>query len=108
VDYSFDTTGIQSVVRDAVTVLRVGGLCGLVAMADEIQLDPQTLIYGRGATSVFLGQSVPQVLVPLLIEWWQQGLFPFDVLLERFSLEDINEAVRASASGRVVKPVLIP
>jgi aryl-alcohol dehydrogenase len=107
-DYSFDTSGKAAVITTAVSVLRPGGTCGLVAIPDELRLDPQSVVFGRTVTGTFLGRSVPQVLIPQLIDWWQQGLFPFDTLIERFALNDINTAAQASTSGRVVKPVLIP
>lgn len=107
-DYSFDTSGKAAVITTAVNVLRTGGTCGLVAIPDDLRPDPQAIVFGRTVTGTFLGHSVPQVLIPELIGWWQQGLFPFDALIERFALADINAAAQASISGRVVKPVLIP
>ena len=35
------------------------------------------------------------------------GRFPFDRLLETFSLADIDLAEEASLSGKVIKPVLL-
>jgi len=55
---------------------------------------------------IMQGDSVPDVFVPQLIDFWRQGRFPFDRLIEFYDLDDINEAVRASESGAVIKPVV--
>lgn len=107
-DYSFDTTGVSSVIAAAVNALAPGGVCGLVALTADLRVDSQAVVFGRTITDAVEGHAVPQVFLPTMINWWQQGLFPFDKLIERFPLSEINEAAEASESGRVVKPVLIP
>lgn len=109
VDYAFDTTGVPSVVADAVRTLRPGGFCGLIGMpTGPSVLDASVLMGGRRVGGLVEGLSVPRRLVPLLLELWQQGRFPFDRLIQTFPLEDINEAEQASLSGEVIKPVLLP
>jgi aryl-alcohol dehydrogenase len=41
-----------------------------------------------------------------MIEFYRQGRFPFDRLISFYDFKDINEAIEASKSGEVVKPVL--
>ena len=43
----------------------------------------------------------------MLIELYRAGKFPFDRLITTFPLERINEAIDASISGDVVKPVVV-
>lgn len=107
-DYSFDTSGVSSVITTAVNVLAPGGVCALVALTDELRFDSQAVVFGRTITDALEGNAVPHVFLPQMINWWRQGLFPFDKLIERFPLSEINAAAEASESGRVVKPVLIP
>jgi aryl-alcohol dehydrogenase len=38
---------------------------------------------------------------------YREGKFPFDKLVKTFPFEQINEAIEASTSGRVIKPVLL-
>jgi Zn-dependent alcohol dehydrogenase len=45
-------------------------------------------------------------LIGGLMGLYAQGRFPFDRLVEYFPLERIEEAVEASYSGDVIKPVL--
>ncbi|MEV7731725.1 NAD(P)-dependent alcohol dehydrogenase [Streptomyces sp. NPDC088921] len=107
-DCAFDTTGKSVVIATAVNALAQGGTCALAAFEDELRLPTQQIVFGRRLTGVIEGNAVPDVFIPQMIDWWQAGVFPFDKLIERFPLREINEAADASLSGRVVKPVLIP
>jgi aryl-alcohol dehydrogenase len=65
------------------------------------------LLHGRTVTGIIQGDSKPRVFIPQLLEYHQQGKFPFDRLLSFYPLADINQAVADMESGRVVKPVLM-
>lgn len=108
VDFALDTTGRADVIATAVTSLTAGGTCGVVAIDDDLRIAPQELVFGRTIRGVLEGTAVPQVLIPQLIQWWRDGIFPFDELIELFPLKDIEQAAEAARSGRVVKPVLVP
>jgi aryl-alcohol dehydrogenase len=108
VDCCLDTTGVPSVIDTAVAALGPRGRLGLVgAGGGQMTVQPERLI-GRSATYILEGDAVPQVFVPLLISFWQRGLFPFDRLIRQYPMDAINDAERDSLSGRTVKPVLIP
>lgn len=107
-DCAFDTTGKPAVIRTAVNSLRQGGTCALVAFEGPLEVATESIVFGRTVTGVVEGAAIPAVFIPQMIEWWRAGLFPFDRLIERFPLSDINAAAQAADSGRVVKPVLIP
>ena len=61
---------------------------------------------GRRVQGIVEGSSVPQDFIPILISYYRQGLFPFDRLIEHFPFSEINEAMEACESGRVIKPIL--
>lgn len=106
--YSLDTTGVPAVIQTAVQALRPTGTCGLVGVQQgDLVLDPTVLAVGRNLMGILEGDAVPQVLIPRLIELWQQGRFPFDKLIKTFPLDEINEAEQATLKGEVVKPVLL-
>ncbi|MFF4276569.1 NAD(P)-dependent alcohol dehydrogenase [Streptomyces sp. NPDC001536] len=107
-DCAFDTTGRAAVIATAVDALAQGGTCALAAPGEELRLPAQQIVFGRRLVGVLEGDAVPDVFIPQMIDWWQSGVFPFDKLIERFPLREINEAAEASTSGRVVKPLLIP
>lgn len=107
VDHVLDTTGNVAVMTNAIASLRLGGAAAFVGVQTEPLTIDATALVGKRITGVLEGSAVPQELIPRLIELWREGRFPFDRLVERFDLDQINEAEKASLEGRVVKPVLV-
>ncbi|CAG1066389.1 aryl-alcohol dehydrogenase [uncultured bacterium] len=102
VDFVLDTTGDLEMSRISSEVLNPGGVAAdVTGIASE-----RTLPGGRKAISVIQGNSVPQSFIPKLIRLYKEGLFPFDRLVKFYDFRDINKAITASKSGRVIKPVL--
>jgi len=66
------------------------------------------ILFGRTVRGIIEGDSIPDVFIPQLVELWKQGRFPFDRLIQRFSLSDIEKAAHASETGAVLKAVLVP
>ena len=64
--------------------------------------------FGKTAIGILEGSADPKQFIPEMIRWWQEGRFPFDRLIERYPMSQINEAERSSLSGGTIKPVLIP
>lgn len=109
VHHSLDTTGVPEVIGAAIKALRPGGVCGLVgAQRGTLHVDPMLLSVGKTVKGIIEGDAVPRTFIPRLISLWQDGTFPFDRLITTFPLAEINSAERAAASGRVIKPVLLP
>ncbi|PWR21682.1 NAD(P)-dependent alcohol dehydrogenase [Zavarzinia compransoris] len=109
--YSLECTGLPKVVRQAVDSLRLTGVCGVIGVAPlgtEIALDMNGILFGRTVRGIIEGDSVPDVFIPQLVELWRQGRFPFDRLIRRYPLEQIEDAAADSEAGRVLKAVLIP
>ncbi len=52
------------------------------------------------------GDSIPQRLIPELIEFYPQGRFPADRLVKFYSIEQSNEAMADAGCGGVIKPIL--
>jgi aryl-alcohol dehydrogenase len=66
-----------------------------------------SLIGGRTITGVMEGDSVPNEFIPRLAALNAEGKFPFHELVTEYRLDQVNEAEAASASGAVIKPVLM-
>lgn len=60
-----------------------------------------------GVVGLPTGVSQPEVLVPLLVELYQQGRFPVDRLVTTFKFDEIQHAAELAERGTVVKPVLL-
>jgi aryl-alcohol dehydrogenase len=111
VDYALDTTGIPAVLRQGADILGTGGTVALVgapAPGTEVSFEVgASLLKGWHFRTIIEGDSVPQVFIPQLIQLWQQGKFPLEKLSRTFAFTDINNAFDASASGEVIKPILV-
>jgi aryl-alcohol dehydrogenase len=106
--YSFDTTGVPAVMRNALLCLRMTGVAGFVGVQlGDLLVDSAALV-GKTAMGILEGGAVPQEFIPRMIELWQDGRFPFDRLIEQYPMSRINEAEQSSLSGGTIKPVLIP
>lgn len=108
-DFSIDNTGVPGVIATAVDVLRLRGTAGMIGVPlKPISFTPQQFALGRAVKGILMGDAVPRLLIPRLLELWQQGRFPFDRLITTFGLDEINDAEKAMHSGDAIKPVLIP
>lgn len=107
VDFTFDTTAATPVMTTAIEVLALGGKAVLVgAGGGDFTISP-SLLSGRTVTYVLEGSATPQLFLPQLISFWQQGLFPFEKLVRTYALDDINQAEADSLSGATIKPVFL-
>jgi aryl-alcohol dehydrogenase len=107
--FAVECTGSPKVLRQAVEALRVTGVCAIVGASPrgtEFSLPSSLLGLGRTIKGVVEGDSIADLFIPELIELWRQGRFPFDKLIRRYPMAQINEAIAASESGEVLKPVL--
>ncbi len=108
-DYSLEITGIPSVFRQAVEVLKVPGTCGSIGGAPfgtDVCLDMGTILFGRTVRGIIMGDSIPDVFIPQLIALYNQGRFPFDRLITFYPFDQINQAIEDMLAKRAIKPVL--
>lgn len=111
VDYAIDTTGIVSVLEQAVLSLAQRGKLGLIGVpADPAASLPVGLIQAQmiGLTVVGIveGDSDPDTFIPELLELHRAGRFPLEKLVTVMPFAQINEAVGAQHRGEVIKVVL--
>lgn len=66
-----------------------------------------SLVKGWNFQTIVQGSSVPQQMVPRLIEMWTQGNFPIDRLVTTYHFQEINSAFADAGSGEVVKSLLV-
>jgi aryl-alcohol dehydrogenase len=108
-DYSLECTGINKVLRQAVDCLRMGGACGLIGVAPkgmEVSLDMETLLNGRTITGVVEGDSIPDVFIPRLVEFYKAGKFPIEKMVTFYPFDQINQAAEDSEKGKTLKAIL--
>jgi aryl-alcohol dehydrogenase len=107
-DYAFDTTGNAGVVRALFDGLNNLGSLGVAGVGfTEVSFSMLSLLGGKTLRGVMEGDSTPSELIPRLAALNAEGRFPYDELITTYPLEAINDAEAASASGAVIKPVLL-
>lgn len=97
-----------AVFRQAVDCLTVPGVCALVGAAPlgtEVTLDMNSIMFGCTVMGIVEGQAVPRNFIPQLIDLYRRGQLPLEKIVKVYAFDELNEAVRDSESGRVVKEV---
>ena len=114
VDYVLDTTARGDVIAQAVGAvapLATIGVLGVPARAEDAVLHFNVIaMLGLGLTikGITEGDVDPASFIPRMIELHMAGRFPFDKLVTRYPLAEINRAIEEQHHGRCIKPVLIP
>lgn len=108
VDTSLDSTGLASVVTQAVGALTPRGHCGVVGVGPDLQmnLDWRTMLAGRSVTGITSGSAAPRALLPDLVEHFRGGRFPVDKFITYYPFDEFDRAFGDSRSGKAVKAVL--
>lgn len=107
VQNALDTTGVDTVIEQAVESLDTFGKLAFVVTDDGFTIPFENLVLGGkrivGSTQ---GNAIPQKFIPELISYYKNGQFPFDRIVTFYEFDQINEAFSDSENGSVIKPVL--
>ena len=109
VDAAIDAVGLEVVVQQGLECLAVRGTLatvGLQGLENPVTVNQGHILLGRTITGVIEGDAEPRELIPVMIDWWRQGRLPLERLIEVFPFEALDEALAATRSGRVIKPVV--
>jgi len=109
VDASLNTTTVPAVFDAAMDCLAMRGTAAFVT-APRGDWAPKMfamLSGGRSLKGVLGGDADPHSFIPLLIDHWREGRFPFDRLLTAYPFAEIARAFDDARAGRVIKPVLL-
>jgi aryl-alcohol dehydrogenase len=108
-DFSLDCAGSVHVLRQAADSVGMRGTVALIGGAPagaSFSLDHMSTLWGKKVVGILGGESRSVSLINTLIALNAQGRFPYDRLIEKFPLGEVNEALEASHHGDVIKPVL--
>ena len=64
------------------------------------------MIPGRTIRGIIEGDSVPDVIIPRLIDLHERGRFPFDRLVKFYGPDEMSKAAEEVEEGSTLKPVL--
>ncbi|HEX3712037.1 MAG TPA: NAD(P)-dependent alcohol dehydrogenase [Trebonia sp.] len=109
-DFSLDCAGSVNVLRQAADSVGMRGTVALIGGAPagaSFSLDHMSTLWGKKVVGILGGEGRSESLISTLITLNAQGRFPYDRLIKRFPLDQVNEALEASHHGDVIKPVLV-
>lgn len=111
VDYVLEITGLPRMLAAAVDLLAPMGTAALVGGAPAGTTAPidmnRLLNGGRRVRGIAQGDSMPQLFIPRLVEFWRAGRLPLEKLIRTYDFADINTAFDDAAHGNTIKPVLV-
>ncbi|MCW3031134.1 MAG: Alcohol dehydrogenase GroES domain protein [Solirubrobacterales bacterium] len=110
-DYTFEATGIVSVMREAVESARMGwGLCtiaGVAGKGETLDVVPRLLITGRRVCGSSFGGVKGRDQVPLLVQRYLRGEIDVDPFIShRMALDDVNRAFELMEAQDGIRSVL--
>lgn len=111
VDHILNTTDSAGALGSLAGALAIrGSLATVAAMAPGTEVSFEvglSLLKGWNFRTIVQGSSVPQQMIPRMIDLWKRGQFPIDKLVKTYDFADINTAFDDSESGAVLKPLLV-
>ena len=109
-NYSLECSGRAEVLRQAIDAITTLGTCGIVGatkMGTEVAFNiNEVMIPGKRIMGIVQGDVVANAFIPVLVDLYLQGRFPFDKLCRFYPFEQINEAMSDSERGITIKPIL--
>ncbi len=107
VHYSIDTTGRGDSVRKAIQCTRFRGVTVVLGATGELTINVQEDLMGEAKSllGVVEGDSVPQVFIPALLEYYKRGQFPIDKMITFYDFKDIQKAF--DEAPKCIKAVLV-
>ena len=108
--YAFETAGQVESISAAIECLRRKGVCAIATVPKMGEPYAQTLlpllVGGKSLLSVLEGDSVPDLFIPQLADFYLAGQLPLDRLTTNYAFTDIAHALDDAHHARVIKPVL--
>jgi S-(hydroxymethyl)glutathione dehydrogenase/alcohol dehydrogenase len=110
-DYTFEATGLVSVMRQAVESARMGwGLatvCGVAGKGETLDVVPRFLITGRRVAGSSFGGVKGRDQVPQLVERWLGGEIDVEPLItHRISLDEVNHGFELMEAQDGIRSVI--
>ena len=110
-DYTFEATGIVSVMRQAVESARMGWglatMCGVAGKGETLDIIPRYLITGRRVCGSSFGGVKGRDQVPQLVQRYLDGDIDVDAfLLHRISLDEVNKGFELMEAQDGIRSVI--
>ena len=111
-DYTFEATGIVSVMGEAVEAARMGwGLCTILGVAgkgEKLEIIPRFLITGRRVQGGSFGGAKGRTHVPQLVDMYMEGKLELDGFVSHhLTLDDVNKGFDLMEAQDGIRSVIL-
>jgi aryl-alcohol dehydrogenase len=107
--YAIESSGVAPVVLQAIRSVRALGTIAVVGASGnlEFHIHDELIPMNKTLVGVVEGQSVPKLFIPELIAYFKEGKFPFDKLVQKYEMTELEQAIRDMESGETIKPIIL-
>src|SRR6476660_10392883 len=110
-DYTFEATGLVSVMRQAVESAReawgLATMCGVAGKGDVLEVVPRFLITGRRVTGSSFGGVKGRDQVPQLVDRWLAGELDVEPFVShRLTLDEVNRGFELMEAQDGIRSVI--
>ncbi len=110
-DYTFEATGLVSVIGQAVEAARMGwGLCTILGVAgkgEKLEIIPRFLITGRKVQGGSFGGAKGRTHVPQLVDMYLDGKIDLDGFIShRLTLDEVNKGFELMEAQDGIRSVI--
>lgn len=108
-DFGLDITGRNGIISSVLSSLKPLAEMGLLGVSTELlEIDMNSFVSrGLKLKEIVEADSIPSEFIPQLVNMYLRSEFPFDKLITKYNLEDINKAIKDCENGSSIKPVLL-
>ncbi|MFS0783134.1 NAD(P)-dependent alcohol dehydrogenase [Bacillus sp. 1P06AnD] len=108
-DYAIESSGIAPVVLQAIRSVRAMGTIAVVGASGnlEFHIHDELIPMNKTLVGVVEGQSIPKLFIPELIAYYKEGQFPFDKLVKKYGMDELDQAIHDMESGMTLKPIIM-
>ena len=112
VDYGFEIVGRPETIHQTIDLVRPAGtavVVGVMGPTDFFQVHGMQFIYGaKRIVGSFCGSAVPSRDFPRFVRLAEEGALDLGSMVSRrYSLDQVNEALDATAKGEVLRAMLV-
>lgn len=106
--YAVEASGVAPVVLQAIRSVRPLGTIAIVGAAGnlEFHIHDELIPTSKTLVGVVEGQAIPKLFIPELISHYKAGNFPFDRLVKKYGMTELDKAIEDMESGETLKPVI--
>ncbi|SDH99140.1 aryl-alcohol dehydrogenase [Alteribacillus persepolensis] len=107
--YSVESSGVPAVVLQAIRSVRALGTIAVVGAAGELEfhIHDELIPSNKTLVGVVEGQSVPKLFIPEMITYYKEGKLPFDKMVRKYRMDELDNAIKDMESGKTYKPVIV-